>query len=446
MIRIYTDGACLGNPGPGGWAAVIEENGRKSTLAGREENTTNNRMEILAIIKGLEATPQRAEVTIFSDSQYVVNTMTKGWKRKANQDLWAALDAATKGRKVTWTWVRGHAGDPGNEEADALAYQQIGIHPGDTANPGQSASQEVNAMAALPSRIYVGAAWDPESKVGAWGAVVSTASQPEVTASDIVSDTNPSRLEVTSAIKGLVIAEASDRVEIRTGSEYLLKCGSGVWKRTANKGLWSELDQALQGIEVAWIEDNGVQVAVAHEMAAALLTAETGKEADADVGATQAASLTHLDDQGHARMVDVGWKESTARVAVAKGTVSMRPETLRLIRQGHMEKGDVLGVARIAGVMGAKRTWELIPLCHPIPLDQVTVDLEADEATSAVHITATAHTTAKTGVEMEAMTAVSIAALTIYDMCKSVDRGIRIEAVRLVSKRGGKSGDITLES
>ena len=289
MIHIYTDGSCLGNPGPGGWAAIIKEDGGKKRLAGREDDTTNNRMEILAVIKGLQATPSHSEVTVFSDSQYVVNTMTRGWKRKANLDLWAALDMAVKERRITWKWVRGHAGNPGNEEADALANQQIGA--------------------------------PPESK----------------------------------------------------------------------------------------------------------------------------GALTHLDQQGHAGMVDVGGKDPTARAAVARGSVHMKPETLRLITQGQVQKGDVLSVARVAGVMAAKRTSELIPLCHPIPLDQVTVDLEPDDASSAVHITAAARTTAKTGVEMEAMTAVAVAALTVYDMCKSVDRGIRIEAIRLISKRGGKSGDIILE-
>ena len=144
-------------------------------------------------------------------------------------------------------------------------------------------------------------------------------------------------------------------------------------------------------------------------------------------------------------MVDVGWKDATARVAVAKGSIRMKPETLRLIRQGQIEKGDVLAAARIAGIMGAKRTSELVPLCHPIPLDQVAVDLEPDDSASAIHITATARTTAKTGVEMEAMTAVSVAALTIYDMCKSVDRAMRVEGIRLVRKSGGRSGDIVLE-
>lgn len=157
------------------------------------------------------------------------------------------------------------------------------------------------------------------------------------------------------------------------------------------------------------------------------------------------SGLTHLDSQGRASMVDVGWKEPTRREAAAKGFVSMQPETLARIQEGSLEKGDVFAVARLAGIMGAKQTSQLIPLCHPMPIDRVAVDLEADLERQGVEITATAATSAKTGVEMEAMTAVSVAALALYDMCKSVDRGMRIEAVRLVSKRGGKSGDIILE-
>ncbi len=156
-------------------------------------------------------------------------------------------------------------------------------------------------------------------------------------------------------------------------------------------------------------------------------------------------SLTHLDDQGRARMVDVGEKDITHRVAVARGHVTVQPETARMIREGLMKKGDVLTIAQVAGIMGSKKTSELIPLCHPLPIDKVDVDLELDEERCRINITATASTTARTGVEMEAMTAVSVAALTLYDMCKSVDRGIRIEGLRLVSKRGGRSGDILLE-
>lgn len=305
MIEIYTDGACLGNPGPGGWAAIVVKSGVMSTYSGRERQTTNNRMEILAAVKGLQATPESSEATVFSDSEYVVKTMTRGWKRNKNLDLWAMLDAEARKRRVKWEWVQGHASHPMNEMADRLAVQEA-------------------------------------------------------------------------------------------------------------------------------------------EMASGRLP----KDADvihAPTAPTQAVSLSHIDESGKARMVDVGGKPDTERVAVAKGSVVMKPETLALIKANGVEKGDVVGVARIAGIMGAKRTSELIPLCHPIPLNNVAVDFELDDARNAVNITATAKTTAKTGVEMEAMTAVSIAALTIYDMCKAVDRAIRIEGVRLVRKSGGVSGDIVLE-
>ncbi|MGE5591189.1 MAG: cyclic pyranopterin monophosphate synthase MoaC [Bacillota bacterium] len=150
--------------------------------------------------------------------------------------------------------------------------------------------------------------------------------------------------------------------------------------------------------------------------------------------------LTHLDERGQARMVDVGAKPETAREAVARGRVRMNPSTLRLIAQGEAPKGDVLAAARIAGIMAAKRTGDLIPLCHPSGLDSVTVDLRPDLGASTVEIEAVARTTGRTGVEMEALTAVSVAALTLYDMVKAVDRGMVIDAVRLVRKSGGKSG------
>ena len=288
MITIYTDGSCLGNPGPGGWAAVIDDNGAKRSLSGKEDNTTNNRMEILAAIKGLQAVPASSEVTVFSDSQYVVNTMTRSWKRNANQDLWAKLDAVAGQRKVSWQWTRGHAGNPGNEEANALALQQ---------------------------------------------------------------------------------------------AQSFLK----------------------------------------------------GKSA-----------LTHLDPQGNAQMVDVSGKDATLRDAVAEGLVHMTPSTLRLIKEGGIDKGDVLAVARVAGIVAAKRTWELIPMCHPVPLDRVAIEFDLDAEAGAIRITASARTTAKTGVEMEALTAVNIAALTIYDMAKAVDRAMKISEVRLVRKSGGRSGDYSL--
>jgi cyclic pyranopterin phosphate synthase len=150
--------------------------------------------------------------------------------------------------------------------------------------------------------------------------------------------------------------------------------------------------------------------------------------------------LTHLDPAGRARMVDVGAKPETDRAATARARVVMCPETLRLIREGGAAKGDVLGAARIAGIMAAKRTAELIPLCHPLPISAVTVDL-APDGDDAVGIAATVRTTARTGVEMEALTAAAVAALTVYDMCKAVDRGMRVEGLRVVAKSGGKSGD-----
>ncbi len=309
MIDVYTDGACSGNPGRGGWAAVIVDGVGKRPLHGSVEDTTSNRMEMLAVIKGLEAVPESARVTVHSDSAYVINTMTRNWRRNANKDLWGRLDAAAAARKVRWNKVRGHSGVELNEEADTLAAQEAGSR----ASAGQAAQ-------------------------------------------------------------------------------------------------------------------------------------EAGSRAGAGQGTPRAGGgLTHVGGSGEARMVDVGLKEQTRRVAEAKGSVIMSAETLGLIRKNSFEKGDVLGVARVAGVMGAKNTAQLIPLCHPLPLDRVTVDFELVDEPAAVVITAEARTTARTGVEMEALTAVSVAALTIYDMCKSSDRRMRIEGVRLVRKSGGRSGAVELE-
>ena len=295
MIEIYTDGSCIDNPGPGGWAAIVVAGGEETRLSGGEDRTTNNRMELTAAIEGLKAAPGVGPARVHSDSEYLVNTMTRGWKRRKNVDLWELLDAETARRNVSWVWVRGHAGHPMNERVDARARE-----------------------------------------------------------------------------------EAQKRAEGR--------------------------------------ERSG-----------------------------PAPALTHVDREGKGSMVDVGEKTPTDRVAVAKGRVRMRPRTLALIKDNAVKKGDVLGIAMVAGVTGAKSTSALIPLCHPLPLDQVTVEFELDERESAVEITAAAKTHARTGVEMEALTAVSVAALTIYDMCKASDREMRIEAVRLVRKKGGRSGDVELE-
>jgi cyclic pyranopterin phosphate synthase len=157
------------------------------------------------------------------------------------------------------------------------------------------------------------------------------------------------------------------------------------------------------------------------------------------------SKLTHLDEHGRAHMVDVGGKPDTERVAVARGEVHMLKATFDLIRAGQVKKGDVLTVAQIAGITASKRTSELIPLCHPLPLTQVDVDLALDESLPGVVITATARTVGKTGVEMEALTAVSVAALTVYDMAKAAEKTMRIQNIRLLEKHGGRSGDVVNE-
>jgi cyclic pyranopterin monophosphate synthase len=288
VIHIYTDGACVGNPGPGGWAAIIVDGAKKRELKGREESTTNNRMEILAAVRGLEQTPPGSQVTIHSDSQYLVRTMTENWKRNTNLDLWHELDRLVAERSVGWVWIKGHAGHFENERANRLASEMAGL-----------------------------------------------------------------------------------------------------------------------------------------------------KE--------KTAAPTHFDSEGKVRMVDVSEKSATERLAVAKGVVIMKPATMEMIKKGETAKGDVLAVAQMAGIMAAKQTSHLIPLCHPLPITNVSVEFKLSEFNPLIEITATVKTTAQTGVEMEALTAVAVAALTIYDMCKAVDRGMRIESIRLARKSGGKSGDIVLE-
>jgi cyclic pyranopterin phosphate synthase len=155
--------------------------------------------------------------------------------------------------------------------------------------------------------------------------------------------------------------------------------------------------------------------------------------------------LTHFDAAGQAHMVDVGGKQETKRIAVARGSIRMLPETFALIRDGHAKKGDVIGIARIAAIQGSKRTADLIPLCHPLALTRVAVDFELDEAMPGVHCRVQVETLGRTGVEMEALTAVQVGLLTVYDMCKAVDRGMTITDVKVLEKHGGKSGDWVAE-
>jgi len=160
---------------------------------------------------------------------------------------------------------------------------------------------------------------------------------------------------------------------------------------------------------------------------------------------TSAEQLTHFDTTGQGHMVDVGAKSETHRIAVAAGTIRMKADTLALVVSGTAKKGDVLGIARIAAIMGAKRTSDLVPLCHPLAITRVTVDFEIDAPANSVHCRAQVETVGKTGVEMEALTAVQVALLTIYDMCKAVDRGMRITDVHVLEKHGGKSGSWVAE-
>jgi cyclic pyranopterin phosphate synthase len=155
--------------------------------------------------------------------------------------------------------------------------------------------------------------------------------------------------------------------------------------------------------------------------------------------------MSHMDEKGRPKMVDVSGKPESQRLAIARGLVKMQAATFERIKEGQVAKGDVLAVAQLAGIMAAKRTPHLIPLCHPIFIDEVKINFELDEKNSAVEISASVKSTGRTGVEMEALTAVAVTALTIYDMVKGIDRGVRIENIRLVRKSGGKSGDITLE-
>jgi cyclic pyranopterin phosphate synthase len=158
-------------------------------------------------------------------------------------------------------------------------------------------------------------------------------------------------------------------------------------------------------------------------------------------GTSSPSPLTHFDAQGEAHMVDVSAKAETHRVARATGVIRMQPATLELIERGQAAKGDVLGVARIAAIQGAKRTADLVPLCHPLPITRVTVDFEIDRAPAQVRCTAQVETFGRTGVEMEALTAVQVGLLTVYDMCKAADRGMVMDGIRLLHKRGGRSGD-----
>mgnify|MGYP001185574194 FL=1 len=281
---LYTDGSCIGNPGPGGWASIIIINDIKTTLSGSDEKTTNNKMEITAVIKGLEQFPKNSSVKIFTDSEYVINTMTKNWKRNTNLDLWNRLDSLVINRTIEWNWVKGHSGNKLNDEADLIA--------------------------------------------------------------------------------------------------------NGEAKKIIQK-----------------------------------------------------KKLTHLNKEGNAQMVDTSTKGITERIAIVSGKILMKKETLDTALEGNLKKGDLFSVAKTSGINAAKWTHLLIPMCHPIPVSNVVIDIVPNHDLPGLEITSTVKANWNTGVEMEAFTAVSITCLTIFDMCKSLDKSMKIEDIHLVHKAGGASGE-----
>ena len=379
--EIYTDGSCLLNPGPGGWGAlVMPAEGAAARIPGGERSTTNNRMEITAAAEALESIPPGSSAVVHSDSEYVVKTMTKGWKRNANKDLWERLERAAARRSVESRWVRGHAGHEGNETADRLAVAAMkDVERG--AIPSGSRRAETALASGAPSSVR--------------GAPQSAGSAPPASASVRPPGGAP------PAPGSAPPAPASAR------SPGGAPASASFPRRRESGGS----------------------------------SANAAPAASAPPPEASAPGLTHLDAQGAARMVDVGGKPHTARTAKAVGEIGMRPETLALILDGQIPKGDVFTVARVAGINAAKRAWEMIPLAHQIPLSSIAVDFDADREAGRVAIAAEARTTAQTGVEMEALAAVAAAALTIYDMCKAVDRAMAVGGIRLVRKTGGARGD-----
>jgi cyclic pyranopterin phosphate synthase len=302
--------------------------------------------------------------------------------------------------------------------------------------------------------IYTDGAYNPVLDQGGWGAVIIKDSQKQVF-SGTDRKTTSNRMEITAALEGIGHTPQDSEVVVYTDSQYLFGCMVKGWQRRANRDLWEKMDATVLRRRVCWqwIERNDTNPfhQEAHTQATNLarqsekLPPVSLTEQKLQPGAPVTEELTHMDPQGRPRMVDVTEKADTQREAVARCLVRMKASTFDLLSKGNMPKGDVLVVAQLAGIMAAKQTPNLIPLCHPLLIGSTRVEFSLDEKASVVEITATVKSTGKTGVEMEALTATAVTALTIYDMCKAVDRGIRIESIRLIRKSGGKSGTVDLE-
>ena len=301
--------------------------------------------------------------------------------------------------------------------------------------------------------LYTDGAYNPVLQQGGWGAVILEDGQKRVF-SGAARKTTSNRMEITAALEGILHTPQGAEVAVYTDSQYLFGCMTQGWKRRKNLDLLEKLDTAVSQRRIHWQWISGGAGDPLHEEAHALATnlasrgemprpAPSRKEKVASKALT-AEELTHIDAQGRPRMVDVTEKPDTQREAVAKGRVRMQASTFDLLKKGAMVKGDVLAVAQLAGIMAAKQTANIIPLCHLVPIGDTKVEFSLDEGNSVVEITTTVKSVGKTGVEMEALMAAAVTALTIYDMCKAVDRGIQIENIRLIRKSGGKSGTIDL--
>jgi len=299
--------------------------------------------------------------------------------------------------------------------------------------------------------IYTDGAYNSALHQGGWGAVIVEDGQKRVF-SGTAKKTTSNRMEITAALEGIRRTQPSAEAIVYTDSQYLFGCMSQGWQRRANRDLWEQLDEAVSQRKVGWqwMERNTTNSfhQEAHNLATSLASQiEKPQPVFPETVQPEAVveKLTHLDASGRPCMVDVTQKPDTQREAQAKCLVRMKASTFDLLKKGSMPKGDVLAVAQLAGIMGGKQTPHLIPLCHPVLIGDIKVEFNLDETSCTVEITTTVKSTGKTGVEMEALTSAAVSALTIYDMCKAVDRGIKIENIRLIRKSGGKSGTVNLE-
>ena len=312
----------------------------------------------------------------------------------------------------------------------------------------------MNSLGQKVVELYTDGAYNPVLGQGGWGAVILENSQKRVL-SGMVKRTTSNRMEITAALEGILHTRQHSQVVVYTDSQYLFGCMTKGWQRRANRDLWEQLDEAVSERQVQWEWIDRDAKTPFHKEAHTLATnlASQGEmprpvPSEKQKERTRAPiveELTHIDALGRPRMVDVTQKPDTQREAVAKCRVRMMASTLDRLKRGTMPKGDVLSVAQLAGIMAAKQTPHIIPLCHPVLIGDIKVEFSLDEENSVVEIITTVKSVGKTGVEMEALTATAVTALTIYDMCKAVDRGIQIESIRLIRKSGGKSGVVILE-